>query len=71
MPMVLQEVKKTPYDMNYEYFYISSKDFYVNQLLTELDRRSFISTFNSVAEPGNHYQNMLDVINKLDIDIQW
>lgn len=66
MPLVLKEVNMAPEDRNFDLFYVSSKDFYMNQLITQLDKRSFVSTFQSAAEPGNFYQIMLDLLDKLD-----
>lgn len=69
MPMVLKEVNMAPEDRNFDLFYVSSKDFYMNQLITQLDKRSFVSTFQSVAESGNFYQIMLDLLDKLDSNV--
>nr|XP_039263514.1 huntingtin-like [Styela clava]XP_039263521.1 huntingtin-like [Styela clava] len=69
LPIVLSEMHLPPSEANFEKFYISAKDFYTNQLSAELDRRSFHSIFKAVAQPDNPYHIMLELINKLDIDI--
>ncbi|XP_064782852.1 huntingtin-like [Oncorhynchus masou masou] len=49
-------------------FCLVALDFYRHQLDEELDRRAFQSVFQTVASPGNTYQQLLDCLQSIHQD---
>ncbi|XP_036790015.1 huntingtin isoform X4 [Oncorhynchus mykiss] len=67
LPHVISRMGKSEV-VDISLFCLVALDFYRHQLDEELDRRAFQSVFQTVASPGNTYQQLLDCLQSIHQD---
>ncbi|XP_029601152.1 huntingtin isoform X1 [Salmo trutta] len=67
LPHVISRMGKSDV-VDISLFCLVALDFYRHQLDEELDRRAFQSVFQTVASPGNTYQQLLDCLQSIHQD---